>query len=313
MVKRGIGAVVLAVIAALLLGWLLKDKSQERQDVVDMKLPGAPEMNIPSLTDAVSSVGDSAATLVENTTEKVANAGSAVVASATGAASTLTNAVTDTANSAVETGKQALEGAEKSTGKPGFSIRPAGANDQREVVDTNTAEANAPASASNTNAATKKDEVVASTNSATKKKKAAFKPSIVEKKKKPTQAKKKVAKASKPKKVEKKAETKVAPVAKKAAPALAATTAAIPSASSGKYSIQLLATSSQSRANKLARTMQGEGYKTFVTQTQKSDKILYRVRIGAHADRNAAIKAQDGLKKRYQKNFFVQNSLVISN
>ena len=34
MVKRGIGAVVLAIIAALLLGYLLKDKSRERQEVV---------------------------------------------------------------------------------------------------------------------------------------------------------------------------------------------------------------------------------------------------------------------------------------
>ena len=64
MVKRGIGAIVLAIIAALLLGYLLKDKSRERQDVVDMKLPGAPEINIPSLSEATSKVTNTAASLV---------------------------------------------------------------------------------------------------------------------------------------------------------------------------------------------------------------------------------------------------------
>jgi len=46
MVKRGIGAVILAIIAALLLGYLLKDKSDQRQDIVDMTLPGAPKISI---------------------------------------------------------------------------------------------------------------------------------------------------------------------------------------------------------------------------------------------------------------------------
>jgi len=41
MVKRGIGAVVLAIIAALLLGYLLKDKGHQRQKVLEMSLPNS--------------------------------------------------------------------------------------------------------------------------------------------------------------------------------------------------------------------------------------------------------------------------------
>ena len=84
MVKRGIGAIVLAIIAALLFGYLLKDKSRERQEVVDMKLPGAPEINIPSLSEATNKVTDTAATLVNEAKDTVADAGNTVVASATG-------------------------------------------------------------------------------------------------------------------------------------------------------------------------------------------------------------------------------------
>ncbi|KAG1663413.1 hypothetical protein GQR58_020357 [Nymphon striatum] len=270
MVKRGIGAVVLAIIAALLLGYLLKDKSQERQEVVDMKLPGAPEINIPSLSEATSKVTDTAATLVGEAKDKVADAGSAVVASATGTLKTATDSVksvSDKAKSAVvdSTASSTNDG----TAKPGFSFRPPNQNEQKEIVDN------------------------------AKPVKKAFKPTIEEEPKAKKPAKKKVV-AKAPKKV-----------AKKPAPAKPA-----PSTSSnsvgGKYSIQLLATSSQSRANKLASTMNGEGYVAFITQTTSNNKILYRVRVGGHNDRSSAIKAQDSMKRRYKKNFFVQNSLVVS-
>ncbi|KAG1663412.1 Dihydrofolate synthase/folylpolyglutamate synthase [Nymphon striatum] len=261
MVKRGIGAVVLAIIAALLLGYLLKDKSQERQEVVDMKLPGAPEINIPSLSEATSKVTDTAATLVGEAKDKVADAGSAVVASATGTLKTATDSVKSVSDKA-----------------------------KSAVVDNSTA-------ATTETTAPQNDTVVASTEAKPVKK--AFKPTIEEEPKAKKPAKKKVV-AKAPKKV-----------AKKPAPAKPA-----PSTSSnsvgGKYSIQLLATSSQSRANKLASTMNGEGYVAFITQTTSNNKILYRVRVGGHNDRSSAIKAQDSMKRRYKKNFFVQNSLVVS-
>jgi len=292
MVKRGIGAVVLAIIAALLLGYLLKDKSREREEVV-MKLPNAPEMNIPSLTGSLADLTDAntdtptfldnAKATTNDVTDTLKGSGSTIIASATGA---VDNA-TDTVKTTMDSTSAAIQDM-----KPGFAIRPSLQNEEKEIVDTTKlSPTNAPKIEDTVKKA--KETVIASSNTAknnaTKK---TFKPHIVEKK--PT-------KKEAPKQA--KAPTKPTPP----------TNTNISATPLGKYSIQLLATSSQSRADKLANTMKGEGYKVFVTQATREDKILFRVRVGGHGDRAAAIKAQEGMKRRYQKNFFVQNSLVISN
>ncbi len=299
MVKRGIGAIVLAIIAALLLGYLLKDKSRERQEVVDMKLPGAPEINIPSLFEATSKVTDTAASLVGEAKDKVADAGNAVVASATGTLKTATDsvkAVSDKAKSAVENATS-TNSATDGNAKPGFSFRPPNLNEQKEIVDN--VNATTQNTATETAAPAQNNTVVASTTAKPVKK--AFKPTIEEEPKAKKPAKKKVVA-----KAEKKVEKKAVPAKTAKAPAVSS------NATGGKYSIQLLATSSQSRANKLATTMNSEGYVAFITQTTSNNKILYRVRVGGHGDRSSAIKAQDSMKRRYKKNFFVQNSLVVS-
>ncbi len=302
MVKRGIGAIVLAIIAALLLGYLLKDKSRERQEVVDMKLPGAPEINIPSLSEATSKVTDSAAILVDEAKEKVTSASNAVVASATGTLKSATDSVKSVTNTAVESVTSANTGNSATNGniKPGFSFRPPNVNEQKEIVDNvgTSAQSVAETATAVTADPVNNDTVVASSNNAKPAKKA-FKPTIEEEPKAKAPAKKKVVAT---KKVEKQ------PAPKQATKAPAANT----NPTGGKYSIQLLATSSQSRANKLASTMNGEGYVAFITQTTSNNKILYRVRVGGHNDRNSAIKAQESMKRRYKKNFFVQNSLVVS-
>jgi len=293
MVKRAIGALVLAIIAALLLGWLLKDKSQERQDMVEMKLPGAPEMNIPSLIgsdDAPSSV----ATLVNETTAKasdsVKNAGSEIVAAVTNTASEIKESVIPT--------MQPTDEKASNSSKPGFSIRPSNNNEQREVVDIVKKSTTDKTQNDTTKRQAESNDVVIASTEATPKK--SFTPTIIEEKKK-TAIKKvvKTPKRSKQKEAVKKT-TKDTPVSSETVVA-------------GKYSIQLLATSSQSRAKKLARTMKDEGYKSFITHTTKKNKVLYRVRLGTHNNRSAALTAQQNLKRRYQKNFFVQNSLVVSN
>lgn len=289
MVKRGIGALVLAIIAALLLGYLLKDKSRERQEVVEMKLPGAPEMNIPNLTESLTeSIKTGTASLIdegkaklEDGVESVKGAGSAIIASASGTSEKLDDNISKASVSST------------TSEKPGFAIRPSLQNEEKEIVDTTNI---TPRIKEATQDESKKldsasdNTVVASTSNAVKKVKKVFKPRIVEKK--PASA----PKAKAPQIIE---ESKTTHVIVSENP-------------SGKYSIQLLATSSQSRAQKLSKTMKGEGYEVFITQTTKNEKILYRVRIGGHDERNAAIKAQEGMKRRYHKNFFVQNSLVVS-
>ena len=289
-IKRGIGAIVLAIIAALLLGYLLKDKSRERQEVVEMKLPGAPEMNIPSLIGSDDSNAVTATPSIvtnDEVAEKVdtaKNAGTSMMNAATNTFSSLKKSLKNTTDNVVNrvdnTYQQTTTAIDNA--KPGFAIRPSNNNEQRETVDTvskNTVQPTKHAKAPTT------ETVIASTKKVVKK---AFKPHIVKEKKKV---------------VKKKA-------VKKAAPKVAPMTA---STAFGKYSIQLLATSSKTRAEKLANTMRGEGYTAFITQTTNNDKVLFRVRLGAHADRTEAIQAQESLKRRYQKNFFVQNSLVISN
>ncbi len=289
MMKRGIGAVVLAVIAALLLAYLLKGKSTERQEVVDMQLPGTPEMNIPSLSEA----GNAVTSLATNTGDALNNAtsgaGTAIVASAAGAGAAVVGSVKAAGNKAaaiIVSSDSTGDTAGGNTQNPGFSIRPSQSNEQREVVDNTTS---------------KKAEVV---------KKEKYKPRLIEEKKKKVVKKVKQS----PAKIVKKETKKPTKVVKKATPKAATPKAAsiATSAPAGKYSIQLLATSSSSRASKLSKVMKSEGYTTFITETNNNNKVLYRVRVGGYGNRNKAIQAQASMKRRYAKNFFVQNSLVVS-
>ena len=296
MVKRGIGAVVLAIIAALLLGYLLKDKSRDREAAVEMKLPGAPELTIPSLSDTVDKVTDSAATLVGEATETVKSAGNNVVASASSMTATLSDSVSSAASntadtiadSATATVNAVTQTDEQSSVKPGFSFRPPSKNEEQKI---NSSTPTATTTTTSVVATPKNNSVVASAPKTETKEVKAFKPTI----------------EKEPKKVAQKKAPAKKPVTQQAAPKPKAV-----SSSGGKYTIQLLATSSQSRANKLAKTMNSEGYVSFITQTTSNNKVLFRVRVGGHKDRSAALSAQETMKRRYQKNFFVQNSLVVS-
>lgn len=334
MVKRGIGAVVLAIIAALLLGYLLKGKSRDRQEVIDTPVADvsdliipdlggdadAPNSNVEASADGISLVGEK---LRENAANTAEGAKNTVIASA--------DAVTDAVTGKPRESINNVTNIVTDIDEPGFSVRPPSQNETREIVDNVSADSNANSKAEGSAAIAYSkdpaDKVIASSKKVTKK----FKPTIVEEKKKP---RRQVAKKSQPKKAVKKAvkskhptQSAKAPVSKPAAPAQAtkpkpsapkaASTAAVTGETGntplGKYSVQLLATSSQSRAGKLADTMKSEGYKVFVTKTNSNNKILFRVRVGGHADRDTAVEAQESMKRRYEKNFFIQNSLVVSN
>ena len=180
MVKRGIGAIVLAIIAALLLGYLLKDKSRERQEMVDMKLPGAPELNIPSLSEATEKATDSAATLIGEAKDKVAAGGSAVIASASGTFKNLTDSASDGINAVTETVSDKVSATETTAGNtanPGFSFRPPSQNEEKEIVD-NIANTNSSTAASASEKAPANDTVVASANITAPKATKPFKPVI---------------------------------------------------------------------------------------------------------------------------------------
>lgn len=310
MVKRGIGAVVLAIIAALLLGYLLKDKSTARQEIVDMKLPGAPEVTIPSLSEPVKKVTNTTATLVNETATTAKTTASNVVASANNTVSNSVKTVADNSKKVISSNQAATQTAANPTSNtqannPGFSFRPPRKNEEQEIDDNNAPTINTSttgnSTANNTNQSTPaKNVVVASTPKTVVKKEKKFTPTIE------NEPKKVVKKATK--KVEKKVVKKKQTTQK----AKTASTKKTPATQSGKYAIQLLATSSQSRAKTLANTMKSEGYASYITKTMSNNKVLYRVRIGGHNNRKSALNAQASMKRRYQKNSLVQNSLVIS-
>lgn len=78
-----------------------------------------------------------------------------------------------------------------------------------------------------------------------------------------------------------------------------------------KYTVQLLATSSSTKAHNLRNTMKREGYSAYVTKGKKAGKNFYRVRLGGFNGKAAAIKKQSSLKRRYRKNAYVQSSVVV--
>ncbi|RTZ66055.1 MAG: hypothetical protein DSZ29_03525, partial [Aquificaceae bacterium] len=277
MVKRGIGAAALAIVAALLLGYLLKGKNQERQEVVDMTLPGAQEvkksLNIPSLGS-----NNSAKDAVKNTADAAKNAaggaGETVIASADG----LGNA----ANENIKTKKTAVNTYENKGKDLDFTIRPP-KGEKRQVVDNigkskqeYTQEAKSVAATANKSSSQSAQQntgsisrptggsVVASTGanshrSSSEHRKPVYRPRLVDERKRSASYGLATTQSSKKSQHQTKA--------KKHIKTQKATSKA--SKKSG-YSIQLLATSSSSRANNLKKVMKKEGYKSFVSKTTKA-------------------------------------------
>lgn len=83
-------------------------------------------------------------------------------------------------------------------------------------------------------------------------------------------------------------------------------------ASSG-YVVQLISTSNKKKARGIQKTFKREGYKSFITKTTLSGKTLYHVRVGRYKDKKLALQVQQGMKKRYKRNVYVNKSRVIAN
>lgn len=328
MVKRGIGAAALAIIAALLLGYLLKGKDQERQDVVDMALPGAQDvkqsLNIPSIG------GNAAKDAAKNTSDAVKSATDGADETVIASASALGNA----ANQNIKTTKTAVNTYENKGKDLDFTIRPP-KGERREIIDNigkskQEDQKQKIASSSNTGINTsvnnkaqqntgaisrpKDGSVVASSSSSASKPihhstKPAYRPRLVgERERKPGYGIVVAEPTERKYKKHTQTQKKVITTKKKEK-----TTHRKPTKKTGNYAIQLLATSSSSRANNLKKTMIKEGYDSFVSKTTKNGKILFRVRVGKFASRQAALATQNKMKRRYKKNQYVISSLVVSN
>ncbi|HEC04997.1 MAG TPA: SPOR domain-containing protein [Thiothrix sp.] len=322
-VRRGIGAVVLALVAALLLGFLLKGKGPERKEVVNMELPKSPIQIFPEgsgdataggasgSANAVAAVGANAVGAVKEGAGKAADTGKKLVglSGKTKANETMGkhqpvdaksgNPSLDKSNVVVDGSGQAIYGAKTAGVKntpANFEFRTPSKREVRPSIDGRlTAKKPTVKKTVKSNARlvgekklppvgkgkrTKNSQKIASSRN----KSASGKKSVVKTQKKKAAKKSTVAKRS----------------------------AATP-AGRNKYVVQLLATTSASKANSLKATMAREGYPAYVSKTKRSGKSLYRVRVGSYSGKSTAIKKQASMKRRYRKNAFVQSSIVVRN
>jgi cell division septation protein DedD len=332
-VKRGIGAVVLALIAAGLLAFLLKDKAAQRQEVVEIALPGTTENSgtstqstrLPTLTTDNSGNGNVIANAGNGNGVDAATAGSSAgsATSGTGNTASSTNSDGTIIASAAAVGAAAVGQVATNAKSMDFSVKPKAAQAPKasseflelDLVNNGTSASStastgqtkalavpAQKTAAPSSASTDQGVVIASTSPKSNTRANTVQPRLIgEKRSAPVKSAStaKVIKKVIPAKKAKATETKAAP---------ASTTT---QAKNG-YAIQLLATSSQSRANNLKNVMAGEGYPAYVTKTKQNGKTLYRVRIGQYAVKSEAVKFQSSMKRRYKKNTNVNRSAVVA-
>jgi len=301
-VRRGVGAIVLALVAALLLGYLLKGKSNDRQHVVDKQtMPSDIQIFPRGNGDSKSS---SATADSGSSTDKAVVVG-AIAAAGAAAAGALASSgkgsdevrgsfrnskdrLTDanSGNASMSTSKITVDGAGQAivnTKNAGaretpaqFSIRAPKKNEMRPVVDSSTS------------------NKVARSNARL----------VGEKRLPPVGSGSRKVASSRDGGTRKIASTKARIASTK-------TPVAAKSTGRNKYSVQLLATSNSSKANSLSSTMKKEGYSTYVKASKKGSGSLYRVRLGNFSGRADAVKKQADLKRRYRKNPYIQSSVVV--
>lgn len=330
---------MLALVAALLLGYLLKGKAPERKDVVNMELPKSPIQIFPESdagSEAGQANGDSAAGA--GSSSGLAATGAATGAAVADVAGKAAGGVKEAGQSAADAGKKmvGLDGkastkaedniVDEKTGNPSstrknivvdgagqvvYGTRESGPKDAPAKFDFRTTAGQEVRPAIDGSAT-----LIKSQGESTTAKKAAptSNAKLIGEKKLPPVGAPAVA-ATSSKKIASSRNTKTPTPAGKATPADAqkATVAAAPTAGRNKYSVQLLATSSSSKADNLKSTMDKEGYNAFVSTTTHGGKKLYRVRVGNYAGKSAALKVQNAMKRRYRQNQFVQSSIVVRN
>lgn len=299
--RRMIGAIVLVLVAALVLAYLLKSKNNQPEinKVQDVTLPSSPILEFPG----DGSASGTAATADGNTDQKVglgvrpdglSPAGDAVSDAAQANQTVADNnsgvgrKVVGGASSAPQQGSQTADSGKSSSQNAGSSQSKSADKSSSKLKEADILSLDSGSKvSSNKDKSSKKDE---------DKKKSASKPRLVGEKKLPKHSDK----PRKPVKEEKEKKE----LAKKAASDAVPTTG---------FSIQLLATGSESKANAVKAQMVGEGYPAYTTSVIKDGKTLYRVRVGAYQGRDEADSVQARMKRRYTKNSNVQNSLVVAN
>jgi cell division septation protein DedD len=309
-VRRGVGAIVLALVAALLLGYLLKGKRDDRTHVVDKQtMPSdiqifprgnSSDSNHSATADSGSGVGKAVA---------VGAIAAAGAAAAGALASSDSKKGSDAVRGSFSNSKDRLTDAgsgNASMGKNRITVDGAG---QAIVNNKNAGARETPAQFSIR--APKKNEVRPIVERSTSSKVARSNARLIGEKKLPPvgTGSRKVASSRGGSTSSVSGTHKIAST--KARIASTKTPVAAKSTGRNKYSVQLLATSSSGKANSLSSTMKKEGYSTYVKASKKGSGSLYRVRLGNFSGRADAIKKQADLKRRYRKNPYIQSSVVV--
>ena len=279
--RRMIGAIVLVLVAALVLAYLLKGKNNQPniEKIHDVTIPSSPILAFPgSEINAVNSSLDPNAT---------AKAGLNIVPDVK--PKTVISGYAANANSTAEQAppveKKKVQIASAKSVEDQAAAKEKSTKDNLKKADVVKLD--------------NKDKVSSSEHKSSKKKEEP--PKLVGEKKLPKFS-------DKPKKEETKKVEK--PKAVEPATVKMDDTDAIPTTG---FSIQLLATRKEQKANAVQKEMRNEGYPAYVFSVVKNAETLYRVRIGAYQERDEASAIQARMKRRYTKNTNVQNSLVVAN
>lgn len=333
-VKRGIGAVLLALLAAGLLAFLLKDKADQRQDIVDMPLPG---------TDSTNQAADGTTKLpqlsMDNTTSALNADGSVIASAGAKGVADATEGVLDSATgtiaasaTAVGAGVAGAVGAVTSAGEKAldFNVRPPinNSGDFRDLSDVDLVNNGAGTTANSTEKATStsasasakptpvstprpsnttKGSVIASSSASG----AGSQARLIDERKTTPPRSSRTDRVITSKKPSTSSSSKPAAVVKTVATPKPPATSTTGTSRTG-YAIQLLATSSASRAQSLVGVMTKEGYDAYSTKVTQNGKLLYRVRIGRYASKAEASKIHQSMKRRYKKNADVNRSAIVS-
>ncbi len=75
----------------------------------------------------------------------------------------------------------------------------------------------------------------------------------------------------------------------------------------GKYTVQIMATSSKAKAEQQLSTLQANGYTAFMKEEKAGDTSVFKVRVGRFSDKDAAKKIATKLKQELQLDSWVAN------
>jgi cell division septation protein DedD len=75
----------------------------------------------------------------------------------------------------------------------------------------------------------------------------------------------------------------------------------------GRYTVQIMATSSKAKAEQQLSTLQANGYTAFMKEEKAGDTSVFKVRVGRFSDKEAAKKIATRLKQELQLESWVAN------